>query len=94
MKSRQLRDELILVAMAILLAIVMRFSFTERLAVEHFDEGVYSAGLWYPDALGEGYPSRQFFAPPALPTLIEWLAVVVNLGKSDRCRMLGAGNRL
>lgn len=72
MNSNRLRQELVLVAMAMLLGIVMRFSYADRMAVEHFDEGVYSANLWFNPAVGDGYPSRQFFAPPGLASTIEF----------------------
>lgn len=74
MNSSRLRQELVLVAMAMLLGIVMRFSFADRMAVEHFDEGVYTSNVWFNPAVGDGYPNRQFFAPPALPSSIQFFA--------------------
>lgn len=74
MKSSRLRHELVLVAMAMLLGVVMRFSYADRMAVEHFDEGVYTSNVWFNSAVGEGYPSRQFFAPPGLPSSIEFFS--------------------
>ncbi|MEP3480744.1 MAG: glycosyltransferase family 39 protein [Fuerstiella sp.] len=74
MNSSRLRHELVLVAMAMLLGIVMRFSHADRMAVEHFDEGVYTSNLWMSPTVADGYPSGQFFAPPGLPTAIEFFA--------------------
>lgn len=77
MNSSRLRHELTLVAMAMLLGIVMRFSHADRMAVEHFDEGVYTSTVWFNPTVGNGYPSRQFFAPPGLPSGIKffsWIA--------------------
>ena len=74
MNSSRLRHELVLVAMAMLLGIVMRFSYVDRMAVEHFDEGIYTSNIWFSPTLGDGYPNRQFFAPPGLPSTIEFFS--------------------
>ncbi len=76
-KSR--KQELALVVMAIALGAVLRISHTERLAVEHFDEGVYSSSLWYDAAAGEPYPMRHLYAPPLLPSLISVIATIPGL---------------
>lgn len=41
------------------------------LAIEHFDEGVYASNLLFPDD-GFAYPARHLYAPPLLPSVIEW----------------------
>ncbi|MFM8582978.1 MAG: ArnT family glycosyltransferase, partial [Planctomycetaceae bacterium] len=54
---------------ALLAALALRLWNLERVALSHFDEGVYASNLWFPS--GEGYPARQLYAPPLLPALIE-----------------------
>jgi hypothetical protein len=76
MNFKPTKQELILVIMAILMGGLLRMSRTERLAVEHFDEGVYSSGIWYEDAQGNGYPMRHLYAPPLLPNLITAIAAI------------------
>lgn len=69
------RTELI-VALAITLAgFVARFAMLDDLAIEHFDEGVYASNLWFPDD-GFQYPDRFLYAPPLLPSLIEWSVLI------------------
>lgn len=69
------RTELI-VALAITLAgFAARFAFLDELAIEHFDEGVYASNLWFPDE-GFQYPDRFLYAPPLLPSLIEWSIIL------------------
>ena len=41
-----------------------------RIAVEHFDEGVYASNVWCPDE-DYSYPDRHLYAPPGLPRIIE-----------------------
>lgn len=77
MNSSRLRHELTLVAMAMLLGIVMRFAHADHMAVEHFDEGIYTSSVWFDSELSDGYPGRQFFAPAGLPAAIKffsWIA--------------------
>ena len=69
------RTELI-VALAITLAgFIARFALLNELAVEHFDEGVYASNLWFPDQDFQ-YPDRVLYAPPLLPSLIEWAIIL------------------
>lgn len=79
MKLKPTKQELALVLMALLMGVVLRMSHTDRLAVEHFDEGVYSSELWYQDSDGGSYPMRHLYAPPLLPTLIAATAAVPGL---------------
>ncbi|APZ92379.1 ArnT family glycosyltransferase [Fuerstiella marisgermanici] len=65
------KPELVLVGMAIVMGVLLRVQHLDRLAVEHFDEGVYAAGLWHDGDFGTSYPHRQLYAPPLLPTMIE-----------------------
>jgi 4-amino-4-deoxy-L-arabinose transferase-like glycosyltransferase len=52
-----------------------------RVAVEHFDEGVYSSNLFFPDD-GFAYPDRHLYAPPLVPSLIEWSMILVGEGRT------------
>ena len=56
----------------LLIAVALRFSFPGRLAVEHFDEGVYASNIWFGDRPDGVYPAQHLYAPPLLPALIEW----------------------
>ncbi|MCH2203316.1 MAG: glycosyltransferase family 39 protein [Fuerstiella sp.] len=70
MNQRLSTSEFVLVACAAALGCFLRFTAIDQLAVEHFDEGVYSSTVWYPQLRGEVYPSRHLYAPPALPVMI------------------------
>ncbi len=62
-------------ALAVILGAAIRLMYLDRVAVEHFDEGVYAANVWFGAEEGYQYPLRQFYAPPLLPALIEWCYV-------------------
>lgn len=66
------RREWIAIAALVLLAAGLRFAFPGRMAVEHFDEGVYSSNIFFTAEEGGQYPYRHLYAPPLLPFLIEW----------------------
>ncbi|MEZ6063181.1 MAG: glycosyltransferase family 39 protein [Planctomycetaceae bacterium] len=76
MKQSLSRQEVVLVLLAAALGLLLRCVATDRMAIEHFDEGVYASSAWYDDATGEPYPARHLYAPPLLPTMIRlagWL---------------------
>jgi 4-amino-4-deoxy-L-arabinose transferase-like glycosyltransferase len=50
------------------------------MAVEHFDEGVYASNLWFGPEAGYQYPMRRLYAPPLLPSLIEWSLIFDRMG--------------
>jgi len=61
----------------------LRFAWPERMAVEHFDEAVYASNVWFGPDDSFRYPEQHFYAPPLLPTLIEWIFTLAgpsNLG--------------
>jgi dolichyl-phosphate-mannose-protein mannosyltransferase len=60
---------------AMVCAVVLRCSFIDHLAVEHFDEAVYASNLLYSSTAEGQFPGREFFAPPLLPSCIEWLTI-------------------
>lgn len=55
-----------------LIALVIRTRFPTGLVVEHFDEGVYASNLYAGPETGFTYPAQHLYAPPLVPTLIEW----------------------
>lgn len=55
----------------------MRLAYPDRMMVEHFDEGVYASNFWFADQPGGVYPMQHLYAPPLLPTLIEWIFVFI-----------------
>lgn len=59
-------------------AVLVRVWFPERLAVEHFDEGVYASNRFTP-LTDYRYPFQHLYAPPLIPTSLEW------------CLLLGGG---
>ncbi|MDP6553163.1 MAG: glycosyltransferase family 39 protein [Pirellulaceae bacterium] len=65
------RVEIVLVVVILTLGIALRIAFPDRLAVEHFDEGVYASNLWFAVESGGQYPARHLYAPPLVPALIE-----------------------
>ncbi len=71
------RTELIAILVITLVGIAARFAFLNELAIEHFDEGVYASNLWFPDE-GYQYPDRFLYAPPLVPSLIEWSMIIFN----------------
>ena len=69
--------EWVLLASIVLAGVALRCAFPSRMAVEHFDEGVYASNLWFPEA---GYPARYLYAPPLFPWLVEWAMVFFGTG--------------
>lgn len=88
MKSLVLRQELILVAILLIVSCCLRWWHLDREAIDHFDEGVYSSVLWYDEQTGQSYPAREFYAPPALPFCI-WLSSWIP-GLSDQAPLIPA----
>ena len=69
------RTELVAILVIIVAGFAARFAFLNELAIEHFDEGVYASNLWFPNE-GYQYPDRFLYAPPLLPSLIEWSMLI------------------
>ncbi len=74
------RLEIWTVLFIFLLGCFVRFWQSGLETVEHFDEGVYASSLWYDSVAGTPWPSREFFAPPGLPFLIEMASLVPGCG--------------
>src|SRR5438477_12380920 len=80
------RAEVLLLGLIVLVAIGLRVAWPSRLAVEHFDEGVYASNLFFHDKAGTGhYPDQHLYAPPLLPFLIECAMIV--FGTSNAAAM-------
>lgn len=69
------RTERLVLAIILLVGIGLRLGDLSRSAVEHFDEAVYASNLLFGPESGYEWPGRQFFAPPLLPLVIEWLDI-------------------
>ena len=82
MPARYSKQELLLVAMGMLLGVAFRGLHTEQLAIEHFDEGVYASTTWYDSQFGQPWPMRHLYAPPALPGTIRMLSAVPGLSST------------
>ncbi|HEY2252663.1 MAG TPA: glycosyltransferase family 39 protein, partial [Planctomycetaceae bacterium] len=80
------RAEIILALLIALAGFGLRIAHPARLAVEHFDEGVYASNLFFHDKAGGGhYPDQYLYAPPLLPFLIECSMIV--FGTSNAAAM-------
>ncbi len=73
------RTELIWLWGAIIFGSIVRLSFPGRMAIEHFDEGVYASNFWFGPEDGFSYPARYLYAPPLLPAAIEWTMIIASL---------------
>ena len=76
---RPARAELLCLAGAILLGAILRLAYPVRMAIEHFDEGVYASNFWFGAEEGYEYPARHLYAPPLLPAAIEWTMIIASL---------------
>lgn len=68
------RTELVGILLLTLGALGLRIAWPSRMAVEHFDEGVYASNIFLPE-YGYTYPMQHLYAPPLLPFAIEWMFV-------------------
>lgn len=59
-----------------LLGLALRVMFPGRMAVEHFDEGVYASNLFFDADDRFRYPARHLYAPPLVPWLLEWSQII------------------
>ena len=59
------------------MGLMLRAVLPSHMAVEHFDEGVYASNL-YCGHLDPpfAYPDRALYAPPLLPSLLEWMLLL------------------
>jgi dolichyl-phosphate-mannose-protein mannosyltransferase len=85
------RLELAFVAALVLAGIALRLAFPSRIAVEHFDEGVYASNVWFESGV---YPFRHLYAPWVLPFLAEVSILVFGpsgFGPTAACLFAGCG---
>ena len=73
------RTELLWLWGAIVFGSIIRLSFPGRMAIEHFDEGVYASNFWFGPEDDFSYPARYLYAPPLLPAAIEWTMIIASL---------------
>ncbi len=73
------RAELLWLAGAVIFGAILRLSHPGRMAIEHFDEGVYASNFWFSAEEGFSYPARHLYAPPLLPAAIEWTMTIASL---------------
>ena len=64
---------------AIVFGAIVRLNFPGRIAIEHFDEGVYASNFWFGPEDSFSYPARYLYAPPLLPATIEWTMIIASL---------------
>jgi dolichyl-phosphate-mannose-protein mannosyltransferase len=79
LSSRPTKVEWWLVALVFLTGAALRTAWPSRMAVEHFDEGVYASNVFF-FSVGKGderYPDQHLYAPPLLPLLIEFAMLVL-----------------
>lgn len=74
---RPTRREWGLVLLVVLAGLIIRGAAAGRMAVEHFDEGVYASNLWFGVKQGMRYPARHLYAPPFVPWLAEWSQIIL-----------------
>ncbi|TXI04992.1 MAG: phospholipid carrier-dependent glycosyltransferase [Rhizobium sp.] len=77
--SRPVRIETYWLAGAIVMGAALRLAFAGKMAIEHFDEGVYASNFWFGADEGFQYPARHLYAPPLLPAVIEWTMIVASM---------------
>jgi dolichyl-phosphate-mannose-protein mannosyltransferase len=68
------RFEVAAILIVFAIGVYLRAAWPERMAVEHFDEGVYASNL-YSGYTANRYPDQHLYAPPLLPSLLEWAAI-------------------
>ena len=75
-----IRQERVCLAVIVLIGAVLRFGNLSDIAVEHFDEGVYASNIWFDADNNFQYPDRQLYAPPLMPSLIEFSLILLETG--------------
>lgn len=65
------RVEIIALFVLLLAGFALRTWYPSKLAIEHFDEGVYASNLYFDADEGFSYPDRHLYAPPLVPWILE-----------------------
>lgn len=68
------RLRFLLLGIVLSVAFLLRAWRPERMAIEHFDEGVYASNF-FSGHLGNRYPDQHLYAPPFWPALLEWVLI-------------------
>ncbi|QDT38712.1 ArnT family glycosyltransferase [Stratiformator vulcanicus] len=87
-RDRPSRSEVLLVLALTLCGIAIRLAFPGRMAIEHYDEGIYASNIFFGPDQGGTHPALGLHAPPVVPFLIEMSFVL--FGISDFAAMLPA----
>jgi dolichyl-phosphate-mannose-protein mannosyltransferase len=66
------RREALVVGVLFAIAAALRFAYPTRISIEHWDEAVNASNIF----LDRGYPFHFLYAPPLVPTLIEWSMLI------------------
>lgn len=74
------RVEWILLALLVFAAFLVRVAHFDRVAVEHFDEGVYVSNIWFGAEQDFRYPYRHIYGPPLVPGMLEWSMIFFGPG--------------
>src|SRR5262245_51133797 len=87
-RSRPTWVELALVVVVSLVGFGLRATMPGRMAVEHFDEGVYASNFFFSGDKGdERYPNQYLYAPPLVPILIELTMVAFGASNFAACAL-------
>jgi 4-amino-4-deoxy-L-arabinose transferase-like glycosyltransferase len=77
------RREWSIVVVIVVVSFLLRAALPGRMAVEHFDEGVYASNLYSGNQdPSYAYPDRHLYAPPLFPALLEW-AIILSGGRAQ-----------
>ncbi len=76
--------ELLWLLAATLVGLLLRTWHLDRVAIEHFDEAVYSGNLWFTAEESYQYPFREFYAPYLWPAILEWWQILSGAGTGWR----------
>lgn len=69
--------DLTLLGLLLIAAFTLRAWSPGRMAIEHFDEGVYASNLFSDpiEFTQLSYPDRHYYAPPLWPKILEWVLI-------------------
>ncbi|MCA9081815.1 MAG: hypothetical protein KDA58_14730, partial [Planctomycetaceae bacterium] len=65
------RNTLLSCLILLVIGATARGLLSDRMQVEHFDEGVYASGF-FATHLDHRYPDEHLYAPPLFPDFLEW----------------------
>ena len=74
------RTETVTLLAILALATFLRVQDLDQVHIEHFDEGVYGSNRWFTVEEETRYPNRHLYAPPLLPSSLEWSQLIFGTG--------------